>query len=63
MLIGPQLFQDKGASAGEWAKSVTEAVGGKAGGKGPQANGSGPKPEKIEDAVDQATKYMESMKL
>ena len=39
----------KGAVAADWANTVAQAVGGKAGGKGATSVGSGTNPEKMDE--------------
>lgn len=46
-------------SAEEWAAQVSQVVGGKSGGKQPTRQGQGDKAEKIDEAVEQATKWFE----
>ncbi|KAF2093130.1 alanyl-tRNA synthetase [Rhizodiscina lignyota] len=59
-----QQYLNQGASAGDWAKAVVEAVGGKAGGgKQPTALGSGTNPDKIDEGVELATKYLEKFSI
>lgn len=58
-----QHLSQRGASANEWANSVSTAVGGKAGGKGPTSIGSGVHVDKIPEGVDVATEYLEKLKL
>ncbi|DAA77577.1 TPA_exp: Alanine--tRNA ligase [Trichophyton benhamiae CBS 112371] len=53
----------KGASANEWASAVSSIVGGKAGGKAPVAIGNGTEVNKVDEALDEATKYLEKFKL
>ncbi|KAL8858022.1 MAG: hypothetical protein Q9178_005483 [Gyalolechia marmorata] len=50
---------NKGASATEWASTVSKVVGGKAGGKGATCIGNGTEPGKVDEAVEAATKYLE----
>ena len=54
---------DKGASASEWAAVVSDAVGGKAGGKGSPSIGNGVNPDKIDEAVALASDYLAKFKL
>ena len=49
----------KGLKASEWSSSVSSIVGGKAGGKEPTSIGSGTQPEKVDEALDAATKFLE----
>lgn len=48
----------KGITAEKWSATVTELIGGKAGGKEPTRQGSGTQPEKIEEAVAKAEKWL-----
>jgi alanyl-tRNA synthetase len=48
-----------GASASEWSATVSSIVGGKAGGKGPTSVGNGVHPDKVEEAITAAEKYLE----
>jgi alanyl-tRNA synthetase len=52
----------KGVTAGPWADAVSDVVGGKSGGKEPTRQGQGTKPEKIDDAVAVAIKWVENLK-
>ncbi|RJE26522.1 alanyl-tRNA synthetase [Aspergillus sclerotialis] len=54
---------DKGASASEWSTVVSGAVGGKAGGKGPTSIGNGVNPDKVDEAVQLATEYLNRFSL
>ena len=49
----------KGLKASEWSSAVSSIVGGKAGGKEPTSIGNGTQPEKTDEAVEAATKYLE----
>ncbi|EAW15064.1 alanine--tRNA ligase [Aspergillus clavatus NRRL 1] len=49
---------DQGASANDWAATVSGAVGGKAGGKGPTSIGNGVHPNKVEEAIALASDYL-----
>jgi alanyl-tRNA synthetase len=53
----------KGASAGAWSSAVSDVVGGKAGGKGNTSIGNGTHPEKLDEALEAATKYLEKFRL
>jgi alanyl-tRNA synthetase len=46
-------------SAEEWAAIVSESVGGKSGGKQPVRQGTGDKPQNIEQAIVLATEWFE----
>ena len=51
-------------SAEQWAGSVSEVVGGKSGGKDPTRTGQGTNLDKIDEAVEVATKWLaEKLKL
>lgn len=58
-----QAMSDKGASANEWAAVVSGIVGGKAGGKGSTSIGNGVNPDKVDEAVAQASDYLSKFKL
>lgn len=51
-----------GASSQEWAKSVSDVVGGKAGGKGTVV-GNGPNVERVDEAIEKATEYFARFQL
>ncbi|MCJ1269391.1 Alanine--tRNA ligase [Lobaria immixta] len=53
----------QGASASEWAATVSSIVGGKAGGKGPTSIGNGTSAEKVDEALEAAVKYLERFHL
>ncbi|KAL8774848.1 MAG: hypothetical protein Q9209_000787 [Squamulea sp. 1 TL-2023] len=53
----------QGASATDWANTVSKVVGGKAGGKGATCIGNGTEPSKVDEAIEAATKYLEKFKL
>ena len=53
----------QGASASDWSNSVSGIVGGKAGGKGSTSIGNGTNPEKVDEALEAATKYIERFSL
>ncbi len=55
--------QKKGADAAKWSSEVAGVVGGKAGGKGATSLGQGTLPERVDDAVEVARKYLEGLKL
>ena len=50
-------------SASEWANAVSCIVGGAAGGKGSTSVGNGTNPEKVDEAVEVATMYLEKFYL
>lgn len=52
-----------GASAAEWANTISGVVGGKAGGKAPTSIGNGTSPEKVNEAVREAEEYLRKLKL
>ncbi|MCJ1377570.1 Alanine--tRNA ligase [Xylographa soralifera] len=53
----------KGASAAEWSNTVSSIIGGKAGGKGPTSIGNGTHPDKVEEALETATQYLQKFSL
>ena len=53
----------QGLSASEWATAVAGVVGGAAGGKGSTSVGNGTKPEKVDEGVEAATKYLQNFHL
>ncbi|KAF2498436.1 hypothetical protein BU16DRAFT_524550 [Lophium mytilinum] len=56
-------FSTQGASAAEWSKTVAGVIGGKAGGKGATSIGQGTNADKVDQGVEEATKYLEKFKL
>ncbi len=54
-----QDYSKQGAKAAEWSKKVSDVVGGKAGGKHPIVVGHGTEPKHIDQAIEEATKYLE----
>ncbi|KAJ5166548.1 Translation elongation/initiation factor/Ribosomal beta-barrel [Penicillium canariense] len=58
-----QELGDQGASANDWAAVVSNAVGGKAGGKGATSIGNGTNPDKVDEAVSLASDYLSKFKL
>ena len=50
-------------SASEWATAVAGVVGGAAGGKGSTSVGNGTNPEKLDEGVEAATKYLQKFQL
>ena len=58
-----QQASKAGLSAGEWAVKVSNVVGGKAVGKGSTCISNGPHAEKVDDAMDAATKYLDQFHL
>ena len=63
MLTFFQELGDKGASAMDWAAAVSSVVGGKAGGKEPTVLGNGTEPQKVDEALEAAAKYLEKFTL
>lgn len=53
----------KGASATEWAATISSIVGGKAGGKAPTSIGNGTNAKKVKEALEAAEKYLERFHL
>lgn len=45
-------------TAEQWANAVCGVIGGKSGGKEPTRQGQGTAPEKLEDAVREAERYL-----
>ena len=58
-----EAAQGKGADASKWATEVAGVVGGKAGGKGATSLGQGTSPDKVDEGVEVARKYLESLGL
>jgi alanyl-tRNA synthetase len=60
-----QAHKAKGADGPKWASSVTPIIGGKAGGKpgAPTAIGQGTNADKVDEGVDEATKWIEKLAL
>jgi alanyl-tRNA synthetase len=56
-------LSQKGVSASEWSAKVSEVVGGKAGGKAPTSFGNGIHGDKVDEAVEVATKYLEKFNI
>lgn len=54
---------DKGADGPKWSSKVAEAVGGKAGGKGATSLGQGTNPDKVDEAMEIARKYLEELNI
>jgi alanyl-tRNA synthetase len=50
-------------SSADWSATVSNLVGGKAGGKAPVAIGNGTDVSKVDDALKAATDYLEKFKL
>lgn len=59
VLTWEQHLSSKGVTAEGWATSVTDVIGGRAGGKEPTRQGQGAKPEAVDDAVETARKWLE----
>ncbi|KLU88736.1 alanyl-tRNA synthetase [Magnaporthiopsis poae ATCC 64411] len=55
--VGTAL-SSKGVTAEQWANAVCGVIGGKSGGKEPTRQGQGTAPEKLEDAVREAERYL-----
>ncbi|KAH8196292.1 hypothetical protein TruAng_009540 [Truncatella angustata] len=53
----------KGVTAEKWSSAVSEVVGGQAGGKEPVRQGRGTNADKIDDGVEAARKYLESLSI
>jgi alanyl-tRNA synthetase len=47
----------------DWSSTVSNLVGGKAGGKAPVAIGTGTDQSKVDEALKAATEYLEKFKL
>lgn len=62
-LIWLQEASKRGASATEWAATISSVVGGKAGGKTPTSIGNGTNVEKVNEALEVAEKYLERFHL
>ncbi|KAI1928752.1 Alanine--tRNA ligase [Ophidiomyces ophidiicola] len=60
--VSPSLSA-QGGSASNWSGVVSGIVGGKAGGKAPTSIGNGTEVDKVDEAIDAATKYLEQFKL
>lgn len=56
-------FSSQGASAVEWSKNVASIIGGKAGGKGATSIGQGTNADKVDEGLEEATKYLEKFQL
>ncbi|KAG5941109.1 hypothetical protein E4U53_007470 [Claviceps sorghi] len=52
-------LSSKGITAEQWAAVVSNVVGGRSGGKEPTRQGQGTHPDKIDEAVEQARKWLE----
>jgi len=55
-VVGKPLIS-RGLKAGDWAKAVSETVGGKSGGKDESAQGSGTNVDKIDEALGIAENF------
>ncbi|POR38986.1 Alanine--tRNA ligase, partial [Tolypocladium paradoxum] len=63
VFVGSHL-SSQGITAEQWAASVSEVVGGRSGGKEPSRQGQGTNPEKIDEGVETATRWLnEKLKL
>lgn len=60
-----QPFKAKGGDGPKWAGAVTPIIGGKAGGKpgAPTAIGQGTNADKVDQGVEEATKWIENLSL
>lgn len=58
-----QTASNGGASASDWAASVSHVVGGKAGGKAPIAIGNGIETGKVDEAIAAAAEYLAKLNL
>lgn len=54
-----QHLASRGVTAEHWAAAVSEVVGGRSGGKEPSRQGQGTRPEKIDEGVEAATRWLE----
>lgn len=52
-----KAFVEKGFKASEWARVVSEIVGGKSGGKDDSAQGAGTELSRLQDACHKASEY------
>lgn len=55
--VGTHLAS-KGVTAEEWTKAVSEVIGGKTGGKEPTRQGAGAEPAKLDEAIEEAEKWL-----
>ena len=53
----------RSAKVADWSKKVSDIVGGKAGGKHPIAVGQGTEAKNIDQAIEEATKYLEQFSM
>ncbi|BDD57945.1 Alanine--tRNA ligase [Monascus purpureus] len=58
-----KALADQGALANDWAAVVSGVVGGKAGGKGPTSIGNGVNPDRVDEALSLASKYLSKFQL
>ena len=58
-----QDYSKQGAKIADWSKKVSDIVGGKAGGKHPIAIGQGTEAKNIDQAIEEATKYLEQFNM
>ncbi|KJZ77450.1 Alanine--tRNA ligase [Hirsutella minnesotensis 3608] len=56
--VGTHL-SSQGVTSEQWAASVSEVVGGRSGGKEPSRQGQGTNPEKIDEGVEMAIKWLQ----
>lgn len=52
-------MDDRGLNAYDWSNRVAAVMGGRAGGRGTTSVGNGTEPEKVDEALLVATKYLE----
>ena len=66
-LTAYQELSKNGTSGTDWASTVANVVGGKAGGKGPTSQGIGTEVAKMDEAIEMAEKFitekLEALKL
>lgn len=58
-----QPYIKAGADGPSWASEVAKMVGGKAGGKGASSVGNGTNPEKVDEGVEAARKWIEKFSI
>ncbi|KAG6026879.1 hypothetical protein E4U41_001137 [Claviceps citrina] len=56
--VGSDL-SSKGITAEQWSTAVSDIVGGRSGGKEPTRQGQGTRPERMDEAVEQARRWLE----
>ena len=62
-LISEQNATNAGMTSSDWSATVSNLVGGKAGGKAPVAIGNGNNVSKVDEALIAATEYLAKFKL